>query len=407
MSNADPMIIIGAEIAGVHAAEGMRDAGYEGRIILIDRNTEMPYDRPPLSKEYMLDQMSEPEIDLWDAQKYKKLGIELMLGANVSALDPDNKTITTEGGMKLSYDKLLLATGSNPGKIKVPGGDLDGVFYLRNKSHAKAIKSYLENVNQAVIVGAGFIGTELASSLSQRGVKTTVVEKAAYPMEAVVGRDVSEFFLGMHRSHGVEMVMNDGIKAFKGKDAVESAVTENGLEIPCQAAMIAVGVKPDTSISHPDLKVEDGCYVVDEYGETSLADVYAAGDCALWPYQGSHIHVEHWEHAAGHGSNSAKNMAKPKSSPYDVTPYFWSDQYDRNFERLGHAADWAQSVIRGSFDKGEFTAFYLDNNDVIKAAFISNQPDNGDIIEPLIHEQTPVDPEVLGDENTSLKQATK
>lgn len=408
MAASDPAIIVGAEIAGVHAAESLRKEGYEGRIVLMDLDTEIPYDRPPLSKEWMVGDMDESELPLQDPSFYRKSDIELRLGVDVTSIDPNEKTIETKDGQQISWDKLLLATGSNIRRLKIPGSKLNGVFYLRMLSHAKAIKKHLkeENVKKAVIVGAGFIGSELASSLTQLGVDVTIVEQASHPMEGVVGREVSEYLMNLHRSHGVEVITEDSVAEFKGEDKLEEVVTASGRKIPCQAAMIGVGVTPNTKISHPQLKVDQG-YVVNEYGETSLPDVYAAGDCTSWPYQGENIHIEHWENAANQGTTVAKNMVHPKSEAYTFQPYFWSDQYDKNFERLGHATEWVKTVLRGSFEKGEFTMFYLDDQNVVKAAFIANQPDNGDAAGKMIDAQKPVDTDALANEQVSLDEALK
>lgn len=406
MSNSGSIVIVGAEIAGVHAAESLRKEGYEGRVILIDRDTEMPYDRPPLSKEWMVGDVDDSSLPLQDSTFYRDNDIELMLGVEVTSVDPDNKTIETKHGQQLSWDRLLLATGSDLKELNVSGNELEGIFYLRTLSDAKAIKQHLENVEKAVIVGAGFIGSELASSLSRLGIDVTIVEQAPYPMEQVVGREVGEYFLNMHRSHGVTVITKDSVAEFHGDGSLKEVETANSRKLPCQMAIIGVGVTPNTKISHPQLKVQDG-YIVDEYGETSLPDVYAAGDCTMWPYRGKHIHIEHWENAANQGKTVAKNLIHRRSQAFTFQPYFWSDQYDQNFEYLGHATEWSQTVLRGSFEKGEFTMFYLDDNHVVKAAFVANQSGNGEAIGRLIEEQTPVDPEALGDEQVSLEKVSK
>jgi 3-phenylpropionate/trans-cinnamate dioxygenase ferredoxin reductase subunit len=344
---------------------------------------------------------------LQDSSFYRDNNIELMLGVEVTSIDPNEKTLGTKHGQQLSWDKLLLATGSDLQELDIPGSQLEGVFYLRRLSQAKAIKKYMENVEKAVIVGAGFIGSELASSLTRLGINVTIVEQASYPMEKVVGREVAEYFLNMHRSHGVEVITEDSVSEFHGDESLKEVVTENGRRLPCQMAIIGVGVTPNTRISHPQLRVEDEGYVVDEYGKTSLDDVYAAGDCTYWPYKGEYIHVEHWENAANQGTTVAKNLIQPQSQAFTFQPYFWSDQYDQNFEYLGHATEWSESVLRGSFEKSEFTMFYLDNEHVIKAAFIANQPDNGDAVGKLIEEQKPVDTEALANEKVSLEEVAK
>lgn len=401
VSASDPVMIIGAGIAGVHAAESLRKEGHQGRIVLIDRDTEMPYDRPPLSKEFMSG--DESSILLRDSSLYKQLDIELMLGVEVTSIDPAEKKVETKNGQQLSWEKLMFTTGSKLRKLTIEGDNLEGIFYLRTLADAKRMKKHLENVEKAVIIGAGFIGAELASSLKQLGIDVTIVELAPYPMENIVGRKMSEYFLNLHRSHGVEVITEDSVTQFCGNDTVEEAVTSGGRRIPCQAVIIGVGVMPNTVISHPQLQVERG-YIVNEYGETSIPDIYAAGDCTSWPYHGTSIHVEHWDHAVNHGKTIAKNMIQSRSAPYVYTPYFWSDQYGRRFQYFGHAKEWSDTVLRGSMADGEFTVFYLDDQQVVKAAFIANQPKNALSVRRMIKAQKPVDPGALIDDNVSLKK---
>lgn len=201
---------------------------------------------------------------------------------------------------------------------------------------AIAMKQHMQHVKEVVIIGAGFIGAELASSLKQLGMNVTIVERSSYPMEAIIGREVSEYLLDMHRRNGVEVITGDSITQFNGETTVEEAVTAGGRRIPCQAVMIGVGVTPNTTLSHPQLQAEGG-YVVNEYGETSIPDIYAAGDCTVWPYNGVPIHVEHWDHAVNHAKIVAQNMIHSQSAPYSYTPYFWSDQHGSRFQYFGHA----------------------------------------------------------------------
>lgn len=403
VSDVDLMIIIGAGIAGVHGAESLRKEGYKGRILLMDRDIQMPYDRPPLSKEWMEGKVDEADVLLRDPSIYEKLDIELKLGVEVTGIDPVNKTIDTEDGSSYSWKRLMIATGSNLRTLAIEGDDLEGIFYLRRMADAKGIKQHMKNVKQAVIIGAGFIGAELASSLKQLGVEVTIVEMAAYPMENIVGRVVSEYFLDLHRSNDIEVITEDSVVQFNGDAMVEEAITAKGRRIPCQAAIIGVGVTPNTAIAHPRLEVEGG-YVVNEYGETSVLDIYAAGDCTSWPYHGTPIHVEHWDHAVNHAKNVAKNMIQPQSAPYAYTPYFWSDQYGARFQYFGHAKIWSKIVLRGLLEENAFTYFYLDEQHIIKAAFIANQPKNALPVRRMIQQQKIVDLEALANTDVALKK---
>lgn len=406
MTDSDPIMIVGAGIAGVHAAESLRQEGYEGRIVLVDRDTNMPYDRPPLSKEWMLGEIDDGAIFLRDSSFYEKLEIEWVPGVDIVTVDPIQKRVETKSGEKRPWSKLLLATGSNLRKLTIEGDDLEGIFYLRTLDDARVIRESLKDVQQAVVVGAGFIGAELASSLQQSGVDVTIVEMAPYPMENIVGRQVSKFFLDLHRSHDVEVITEDAVARFRGNAAVEEAVTVKGRHIPCQMVIIGVGVLPNTAVSHPQLQVHQG-YVVNEYGETSLPDIYAAGDCTSWPYNRTYIHVEHWDHAVNHGKNVAKNMIQPQSAPYTYIPYFWSDQYGHRFQYVGHTKPESEIILRGSREANEFTAFYLDDRQVIEAAFIVNQTKNTLPVRRMIKSQKSPDPEVLSDHHFSLKQIEK
>lgn len=403
LSHGNTTIIIGAGIAGVHAAERLRKEGYQGRIVLMDRDRQMPYDRPPLSKAWLRDMADDASILLRDPAIYEKLGIDLKLGVEVTGIDPVYKTIDTKNGPSYEWEKLLLATGSSLRTLSMTGDDLKGIFYLRRMDDAIAIKQHMQQVKQAVIIGAGFIGAELASSLSQLGIDITIVERSAYPMENIVGRQVSKYFLDLHRRNGIEVITEDAVTQFNGETNVEEVVTAEGRSIPCQAVMIGVGVTPNTAVSHPQLEVEGG-YVVNEFGETSVSDIYAVGDCTSWPYQGACIHIEHWDHAVNHAKTVAQNMIHPQPTPYTYTPYFWSDQYNIRFQYFGHVERWSSTVLRGSIESNAFTVFYLDGQDTVKAAFIANQPKNALPVRRMIQQQKVKDPEALADEGRALKK---
>ncbi|WP_449355272.1 NAD(P)/FAD-dependent oxidoreductase [Virgibacillus natechei] len=403
MAHGNTTIIIGAGIAGVHAAESLRKEGYQGRIVLMDRDRQMPYDRPPLSKEWMKGEADDAGILLRDPAIYEKLDIDLKLGVEVTGIDPDRKILDTKNGTSYEWEKLILATGTNLRTLSIPGDDLKGIFYLRRMDDALAIKDHMQQVKHAVIIGAGFIGAELASSLSELGIDVTIVERSAYPMENIVGRQVSEHFLDLHRRNGVEVITEDSVTQFNGERKVEEIVTAGGRRIPCQAVMIGVGVTPNTEVAHPQLEAKGG-YVVNEYGETYLSDIYAVGDCTSWPYQGVPIHIEHWDHAVNHAKTVSRNIIHPQSTPYTYTPYFWSDQYGSQFQYFGHAKGWAKTVLRGAVESNAFTIFYLDDQDIVKAAFIANQPKNALPVRRMIQQQRVIDLEALGDEGVALKK---
>ncbi|SFD89668.1 3-phenylpropionate/trans-cinnamate dioxygenase ferredoxin reductase subunit [Lentibacillus persicus] len=403
MSDENTTVIVGAGIAGVHAAESLRTEGYQGRVVLMDRDRQMPYDRPPLSKEWLTGKMDEASMLLRDPAIYEKLDIDLQLGVDVTDVDPVRKTIAAKDGSSYDWDKLLLATGSSLRTLSIAGDDLQGIFYLRRMADAIAIKQHMQHVNEVVIIGAGFIGAELASSLKQLGMDVTIVERSLYPMEAIVGRDISAFLLNLHDCHGVNVIFDDSVVQFNGESTVEEAVTAGGQRIPCRAVMIGVGATPNTVVSHPDLEA-DGGYAVNEFGETSIPDIFAAGDCTLWPYRGTPIRVEHWDHAVNHAKTVAQNILQPQSSPYTYIPYFWSDQHGSRFQYFGHAKQWTKTVLRGSLESHAFTNFYLDEHNRVQAAFIANQPKNALPVRRMIKQQQVIDPEALADESVALKK---
>lgn len=402
MSDYQSIIIIGGGIAGTNAAQQLRKEGFEGRIILFDRAPDMPYDRPPLSKEFMLGEVEEPDVLLVDPVIFEELNIELHLGMKIKEIDPENREIRTEDGAKYSYDKLLLATGSTLRKLLIEGSSLDNIFYLKTFSDAKKIKNQLGNIGKMVIIGAGFIGAELASACRKQGIEVTIIERASLPMAHILGDEMGEYFLQLHRDNGVEFITNDSIKAFCGAKKVENVLTNNGKTIDCQAVVIGIGVEPNMSLTHPDIEAERG-YVVNEFGETTLKSVYAAGDCVMWPYKDGLIHVEHWDHAVNHGQTVAKNMVHEKIERYTRVPYFWSDQYNNRFQYIGHTKSWNKTVVRGSKEAGKFTYFYLDDNHVILAAMIVNEPKNVLAIRKLVNKGNRVDMDALQNTEVSLK----
>ncbi|QQK74982.1 oxidoreductase [Salicibibacter cibarius] len=403
MTTSKPIVIIGAGIAGVHAAETLRNGGYEGRILLIDRDTQLPYDRPPLSKEFMLGEVSEANIHLRTHDTFNNLRIELKLGVEITSIDAEKQMAIASDGTIIEWEKLLLTTGSRLRQLPVKGAELEGVHYLKTLSDANNLRRKLGDVQQVAIVGAGFIGAELASSLKKLGKEVTVLERMPLPLAHILGEEMGEYFLQLHQSKGIQAITEDTVVEFGGTSQVEKVLTENGRVIPCQAVIVGIGVIPNTILSDDKLDMDRG-YVVNEFGETSLRNVYAAGDCAVWPYQGTNIHIEHWDHAMNHGKSVANNMLAEDPAPYETIPYFWSDQYDHRLQYFGHTKDWATTVLRGNVKDQQFTYFYLDENGVIEAALLVNQPKNALAVRRLIKQQQPVDSDLLSDPDVNLKK---
>ncbi|MHC5269808.1 NAD(P)/FAD-dependent oxidoreductase [Enterococcus sp. LJL98] len=399
------IVIIGASITGFHTAKALRQEGYTGAITLIDQQATLPYDLPPLSKEWLHDKEQFTPPLLAPETYYLEQKIQLKLQTTITRIQPETKTIQTDQGETIAYDRLVLAIGSTLRTLEAPGVDAQGIFYLRDFDSALKIKEQAQKSQEIVIIGAGFIGLELAATLSQFGRNITVIEHASYPLGRILGEAASGYFTKMHQAHGVTLLTNEDLKAFTKDEAgnVTGAVTASGRVIPCQMVIIGIGVLPNTSLSHPDLQVERGI-VVNEYGETSIPDIYAAGDCTVWPYQGERIHVEHWEHARAHGRAVAKNLITPKSHPYKVRPYFWTDEYDQTFEYLGHALTWEQILVRGSLEERTFTLAYVDADNYPLAIFFANEGEPRKEVAAFMDQNRPLDVEKFTDPTIPFSQ---
>lgn len=399
------IVIIGASIAGVNVAKMLRKQNFEGEITLIDQQSELPYDLLPLSKEWMLDTDNINPPLLSKADFYEENEIILKLNTMVERFDPTSKMLYTTENEAISYDKLVIAIGSVLRKLDVPGKDASGIFYLRDFKQAAAIKASAQSTKEVVIVGAGFIGLELASTFKQLGKNVTVLERSSSPLKRILGEDASNYFSQMHQAHGVNILTNEEVQQFTYDEdgKVMSIITKNGKNIPCDIAIVGIGVVPNTSISHPDLKFDRGI-IVDEYGETSIPDVYAAGDCTVWPYHNEPLHIEHWEHAYHHGRTVAKNLIQEKSHPYTVRPYFWTDEYDQTFEYLGHAVNWHKTIIRGSLEERQFTLAYVDEKNVPLAILFANEGDKRRDVAAFMDENKPIDEERFKDMTIPLDE---
>lgn len=398
-----PIVIIGAGIAGVNAAEALRNGGHTGRIILFDRDSQTPYDRPPLSKEFILGELSEEEIHLRSHESLQDADVELKLGVEVDSIDTENRSLVSSEGEEIKWGKLLLATGSRLRELKVEGSNLEGIHYLKTLSDANAIRQKLDEIEHITIVGAGFIGAELASSFKKLGKTVTLVERASLPLAHILGDDMGEYFMQLHQANGVDLIIEDSVVQFEGTEQVEKVITEKGRTIPSQAVIVGIGVIPNIPISHDGLEYDRG-YIVNEYGETSLPGVYAAGDCSVWPYRGNNVHLEHWDHAVNHGKCVAQNMLNHQSTPYTTVPYFWSDQYNHRLQYVGNSKNWHSTVLRGDMKEEQFTFFYLNEDDEVEAALIVNQPKNALAVRRLVKSQQKVDTELLSDPEVSLKK---
>ena len=394
MVKAKGTVIIGGSIAGHNVASRLRKEGYQDKITMIEAKNTLPYDRSELSTGWM-QKLDKVEPSLFQKKEFfDENEIEVKLNTKVTDFDPKKKMVVTKEGEEIPYDSLVIATGSSLRKLGAPGEEARGIYYLRDHEDALEIKEWSKEVKNLAIVGGGFIGLELAATFSKLGLNVTVIEYSDYLLGRIIGEEASKYFMQMHEEHGVHFITGEGGKAFEKDTAgkLTKVITTEDREVPAEMAIIGVGVVPNVSVDHPDLKVDEGI-VVNEYGETSIPDVYAVGDVAVWPYQGEQIHVAHWEHAYNQGQNVARNIVRAKSHPYRVRPYFWTDQYDQTFERLGYMHSWDRIIRRGSFENGKFTLAYVDEENYPLAILFANHNDKRKEVRQLMDSGKAIDEE--------------
>ena len=395
-------VIVGASLAGAKAAETLREQGFAGRLVLIGDDPERPYERPPLTKDYLRDESPREKAYVHAESFYAEHDIELLSGTAATALDPARKRVTLDDGHELGYDRLLLTTGAQPRRISIPGAELGGVYYLRTLADCDALRARLETAGAVVVIGAGWIGSEFAASARQRGSEVTIVEPASVPLERVLGPQVGGVYRDLHRDHGVTLLLGSGVAAFEGDEAVRRVRTDDGRSLDCDYVVVGIGAVPDARLAQgAGLTVDDGI-VVDERLCTSAPDVYAAGDVAsAWhPFYGRHVRVEHWSNALNQGPAAARAMLGETVS-YERIPYFFSDHYDVGMEYSGLATDWDQVVFRGDPASREFVAFWLREQRVV-AGMNVNVWDVNEHVQALIRSRRAVATAELVDPNTAL-----
>jgi 3-phenylpropionate/trans-cinnamate dioxygenase ferredoxin reductase component len=404
MSSDQMHVIVGASLAGAKAAETLREEGFDGRVVLVGSEEERPYERPPLSKDYLRGEVGREKVYVHDESFYAEHDIELRLGRSAVGLDTASGELELDGGERLNYDRLLLTTGSEPRRLQIPGAELEGVFYLRSVEDSDALRDRIDGGGAVVVVGAGWIGAEVAASARQRGLEVTVIEPASLPLERVLGAEVGAIYRDIHVDHGVRLLLGTGVDAFEGDGAVERVRTSDGRLVDCDFVVVGVGVQPRTELAATGgLSVSNGV-LVDDRLRASAPGVFAAGDVAnaLHPFYGEPIRVEHWANALNQGPAAARNMLG-QSAPYDRLPYFFSDQYDVGMEYSGYARDWERVVFRGDPADREFVAFWM-FEDRVMAGMNVNVWDVTDPIKHLIAERVPVDDRQLADTDVPLDE---
>jgi 3-phenylpropionate/trans-cinnamate dioxygenase ferredoxin reductase component len=397
------LVIVGAGLAGGGAAATLRQEGFDGRVVLIGVEQQPPYERPPLSKEYLRGESSFERALVQPPGYYDENGIETRFGVQATRVDAAEKVVELDGGERVAYDRLLVATGGRNRRIPVPGLDLEGVYSLRTVADSDRIRAEISPGRRAVVVGMGFIGSEVAASLRQSGVDVVGVDRNQVPLRRVLGEEVGRVIEGIHRDHGTSMIFEDTVAAFEGAGRVERVTTARGRRIECDFVVVGLGVEPVTDLlAHTGAGIDNGV-VVDEYLRMGVEGIYAAGDVAnhYHPVFGRRIRVEHWQNALKQGPVAARNMLE-KDEPYDEIPWFWSDQYEHNLQYAGFHTEWDELVVRGSMEERNFVAFYRKDRRVLAAVAVNRGRDLRRSM-PLIKAQEPVDAAGLCDLDVDLR----
>jgi 3-phenylpropionate/trans-cinnamate dioxygenase ferredoxin reductase subunit len=354
-------LLVGGGVAGASCASELRKRGAEGSILLVGREPEPPYERPPLSKEYLRGEAERADAYVNDPSWYEENGVELAIGKNAMSIDAEAKTAKIQGGEEVAFGQALLATGSNVNILRIEGAENEGIHYLRAYGNADAIRADAEKAERVVLVGGSYIAAEVAASLAARGTACTMVALEEIALSRTIGGDAGRFLQEGLEEHGVTFVGGESVSAFEGDGRVSSVLTESGKAFECDMVVVGAGVRPDTMLAQrAGLECGDGI-ICDAKLRTSAPGIYAAGDVCSYDsvVHGRRIRVEHWDVAMQQGMHAAKNMLGADAD-YDVVPYFFSDLDDwASLEYVGPAADWEEEIWRGSRADGEFSVWYL------------------------------------------------
>lgn len=407
MAGSTRFVIIGGGLAGAKAVEALRGNGFDGQVTLFADEEHLPYERPPLSKEYLTGKKTLTDFTVQSSAWYRDHDADLRLGARVSAVDPSDHAVALPDGTSVRYDKLLLATGSASRRPPIPGADADAVHYLRTYDDAVALNSVLTEGSSLAVVGAGWIGLEVAAAARQRGVDVTVVETAKQPLAAALGERVGEVFAELHRDHRVDLRLETQVEEITTTGGKAAGLKlRDGSTVAADAVLVAVGAQPNIELAEQaGLAMGDGGVLVDASLRTSDPDIYAVGDIAAaeHPLFGGRIRTEHWANALKQPAVAVAGMLG-KPGEYAELPYFFTDQYDLGMEYAGHAAGFERVVFRGDMAGREFVAFWLDGDNRVLAGMNVNVWDVLEDVKALIRSGISVDPGKLADPERPLAE---
>ncbi len=398
-------VIVGAGLAGARAAEALRTEGFDGRIVLLGDEPAPPYERPPLTKDFLRGETDRAAIAVKPDAFYADNAIDLRLGRPATAIDPAAREVVIGDAERIGFDRLLLATGSRSRPLPVPGGDLPGVHLLRQVDDAEALRAALGPGRRLVVIGGGWIGTEVAASARQLAAEVTVLMTGGLPLEKPLGTAAATVYRDLHVEHGVTFVTVPGIASVDGTGRAEAVVGTDGRRFGCDAVVAAVGASPRTELaSDAGLAIEGGGVSVSELLETSAPGIFAAGDIAAvrYPVLDARVRLEHWAAAKFQGPAAARAMLG-KGTPYDRLPYFYSDQYDVSMEYRGFTTAWDRVVVRGDLGARSFLMFYV-AGDRVAAAMNVNVSGAAKQLDAIIRSGLPADDARLADPDVPLAE---
>ncbi|MDX6602326.1 MAG: 3-phenylpropionate/trans-cinnamate dioxygenase ferredoxin reductase component [Solirubrobacterales bacterium] len=370
-------LLIGGGLAAANCAAELRKRGADGSVLLVGREPEPPYERPPLSKEYLRGEAERADAYVNPPSWYEENDVELLSGTNVMSLDPEARTAKLQGGDEVSFGKALIATGAMVNILRVEGAENEGIHYLRAFGNSDAIRADAEAAEHVVLIGGSYIGAEVAASLTAKGTKCSIVTMEDVVLSRTFGEDAGGWFHRLLESKGVTIHGGEELEAYEGDGRVKGVVTKSGLAIECDAVVVGAGVRPDAMLAQrAGLEVEDGI-VCDSKLQTSAEGIYAAGDCCSYEsvIHGRRLRVEHWDVAMQQGAHAARNMLG-EDADYEVVPYFFSDLADwASLEYVGPASEWDEEIWRGDRDSGEFSVWYLKDDRVAGALSVERSED--------------------------------
>ena len=404
MTSIDQVVIVGAGLAGARAAEALRKDGYDGAVTILGDEAHRPYLRPPLSKEYLRGEMDQEKVYVHGEDFYAGNRIDLRPSTQVTAIDAASRQVVLDDGDRVTFDRLLIATGARPRNLPIPGADLAGVHTFRTLADADGLRARADEADRIAVIGAGWIGSEVAASLQTLGRRVALIAPEAVPLERVLGPEIGAVYRDLHRERGIDLRLGTGVSRLVGSDRVAAVETVDGERIAADLVVVGIGVQPRTELAlGAGIAVGDGINVSATL-ETSVPGIFAVGDVAsAWhPFYGRRLRSEHWANARFQGS-AAGALLLGGNLPFDRLPYFYSDQYELSMEYTGYASPQDRVVVRGRLDERQFIAFWLADGRVV-AGMNANVPGVAKAIERLIRSRAHVDADALADPGVALDE---